>query len=384
LAAFVCALAAAPAAPAADIPGCTGSPPTAPCVVSLKKNGTPIPYTNVLDTGSEASGGQTYLLDGARHFDFSIQDEHGNYALDPDDSYEVVLDTGTVYPGEALSAGREVVVTRRVDGSSGHNIVRISMKPVRVADQACTSAGVCGPEAGRVLSGYWRAIVDNLAYLDSAPDRAAMRGYDFSTNAEWSSSPPLLDFDGHTIRVDVANAHWEDAAHTTPFVGHAELKFPFAMLNRLYDVDDPGSLTAGAFTITGAGAGATTSLVVDAGGHTVRVAMQNLTFSKRRLRIHGDTRPGRPHDVVARRQTSTRGRIRFSAATPRGSLIRGYKATCRYSSPTLRHHTWVIGSGSPLVVRSLRPGLRYTCNVRARSRAGLGRIARVTMPRVPG
>jgi hypothetical protein len=110
----------------------------------LKKNGTPIPYTNVLDTGSEVSGGQTYLLGGARYFDFSIQDEHGNYALDPDDSYEVVLDTGTVYPGEALSAGREVVVTRSVDGSSGHNIVRISMKPVRVADQACTSAGVCG------------------------------------------------------------------------------------------------------------------------------------------------------------------------------------------------------------------------------------------------
>jgi hypothetical protein len=46
----------------------------------LKKNGTPIPYTNVLDTGSEVSGGQTYLLGGARYFDFSIQDEHGNYA----------------------------------------------------------------------------------------------------------------------------------------------------------------------------------------------------------------------------------------------------------------------------------------------------------------
>jgi hypothetical protein len=382
LGAFVCAFAAAPAASAADIPACTGSPPTAPCVASLKKNGTPIPYTNVLETGSEVSSGQTYLSGGARYFDFSIQDEHGDYALDLDDSYEVVLDTGTVYPGEVLSAGREVVVTRSVGGSSGHNIVRISMRPVRVADHGCTNTGVCGLAAGRVLTGYWRAVVDNLAYLDSAADRAAMRGYDFSTNAEWSSSPPLLDFDGHTIRVDVANAHWEDAAHTTPFVGRAELKFPFPMLRRLYDVDDPGSLTPGAFTITGAGA-ATTSLVVDAGGHTVRVAIENLTFSKRRLRIHGDTRPARPHDVVARRQTSTRGRITFSPATPRGSLIRGYKATCRYSSPTLRHHAWVTGAGSPLIVRNLRPGLRYSCNVRALSRAGIGRIARVTMPRFP-
>jgi hypothetical protein len=128
LAAFACAFAAAPLASAADIPACTGSPPTAPCVVSLKKNGTTIPYTNVLGTGSEVSGGQTYLSGGARYFDFSIQDEDGDYALDPDDSYEVVLDTGTVYPGEALSAGREVVVTRTVDGGSGHNIVSISMK----------------------------------------------------------------------------------------------------------------------------------------------------------------------------------------------------------------------------------------------------------------
>jgi hypothetical protein len=383
LAALGCAFAAAPVASAADIPACTGSPPTAPCVVSLKKNGTTIPYTNVLGTGSEVSGGQTYLSGGARYFDFSIQDEDGEYALDPDDSYEVVLDTGTVYPGEALSAGREVVVTRSVDGSTGHNIVSISMKPVRVADLSCTSAGVCGLAAGRVLTGYWRTAVDNLAYLDSAADRAAMRGYDFSTNAEWSSSPPLLDFDGHTIRIDVANAHWEDAAHTTPFVGHAELKFPFAMLNRLYDVDDPGSLSAGAFTITGAGAGATTSLVVDAGGRTVRVAMENLTFSKRRLRIHGDTRPGRPQNVVASRRTSTRGRITFSPATPRGSLIRGYKATCRYSSPTFKHNAWATGPSSPLIVRGLRPRLRYTCNVRAMSRAGLGRIARVTMPRRP-
>ena len=59
--------------------------------------------------------------------------------------------------------------------------------------------------------------------------------------------------------------------------------------------------------------------------------------------------------------------------------MRGYKATCRATGHT------VIGSSSrnrsPLAVRGLRYGTRYSCSLRAKSRAGLGRVARVTIPR---
>jgi hypothetical protein len=64
------------------------------------------------------------------------------------------------------------------------------------------------------------------------------------------------------------------------------------MLSRLYDVDDPGSLTAGSFMVAGTGAAATTVVDIDSGGHVVHVTIEGITFSKRHLRIIGNMRPG--------------------------------------------------------------------------------------------
>lgn len=388
LAAFVCAFAAA--APASAHSGftleeCDLGPPVVigpPCVVSVKKNGAAIPY-------NAAPGGSDDLVvaihyhdpgDPTIRFNFSISAPDGSFTLDTTKRYEVALNLGAVYPGETFARGHDVRVDRTV--VDGHNIVTFTQNPVRMADDSCTGAGVCSMTATRTSTGYLDGWVNNLAYISDAADRAAMRGFDLASNVDWVSSPLELDDSTNSIFLRVANAHFEHDG-STPFIGSAEFKLPFPMLRRLYEVDDPASLTPAAFSVMGAGAAATTDVDVDATGHTVHVQLEGLTFSRRRLQIHGDTRPGRPQNVVARRRTSTRGRISFSPATPRGSLIRGYKATCRYSSPTLRHHTWVIGSGSPLIVRNLRPGLRYACTVRAMSRAGLGRIARVTMPRFP-
>ena len=388
LAAFACAFAVA--APASAHSGftlekCNLGPPVVvgpPCVVSVKKNGATIPY-------NAASGGSADLVvathyhvpgDPAIRFNFSIHAPDGSFTLDTTKRYEVALNLGAVYPGETFARGHNVRIDRTVVG--GHNIVTFTQNPVRMADDSCSGAGVCSMTATRTSTGYLDGWVNNLAYISDAADRAAMRGFDLASNVDWVSSPLELDDSTNSIFLRVANAHLEHDG-TTPFVGSAEFKLPFPMLRRLYEVDDPASLTPAAFSVTGAGSAAT-DVDVDGTGHTVHVQLEGLTFSRRRLQIHGDTRPSRPQVVAARRMTSTRGRITFAPATPRGSMIRGYKATCRYSSPTLRHYSWVIGPGSPLVVRHLRPGLRYTCSVRAISRAGLGRIARVRMPRFPG
>jgi len=391
LTAFACAFAAAPAASAHGgftLEECDLGPPVVvgpPCVVSVKKDGAAIPY-------NAASGGSDDLVvamhfhvpgDPTSRFNFSISAPDGSFTLNTAKRYEVALNLGGVYPGETFARGHDVKVDRTVVG--GHNIVTFTQNPVRMADDSCTGAGVCSMTATRTSTGYLDGWIDNLTYISDAADRTSMRGFDLASNVDWVSSPLELDDSTNSIFLRVANAHFEGPPSPagTLFVGSAEFKLPFPMLRRLYEVDDPASLTPAAFSVTGAGSAATTDVDVDATGHTVHVQLEGLTFSRRRLRILGDTRPGRPQGVVARRLTSTRGRISFSPATPRGSMIRGYKATCRYSSPTLRHHSWVIGPGSPLIVRNLRPGLRYACNVRAMSRAGLGQIARVTMPRFP-
>ena len=99
----------------------------------------------------------------------------------------------------------------------------------------------------------------------------------------------------------------------------------------------------------------------------------------KRLRITGDMRPTRPRNVTAKRLSPTRGRIRFDPAESRGSRVREYKAYCRHESSTGSFFSWRIGDGSPLYLTGLQPGRRYECTVRARSRAGWGPRAHVTM-----
>jgi len=55
--------------------------------------------------------------------------------------------------------------------------------------------------------------------------------------------------------------------------------------------------------------------------------------------------------------------------------VRGYQATCRSGGLTVRGSSF----RSPLRVTGLVPSRRYACSVRAKSRAGLGRIGRVTI-----
>ena len=122
---------------------------------------------------------------------------------------------------------------------------------------------------------------------------------------------------------------------------------------------------------------------MDPGGETVRVDIDGITFSKKRLRITGDTTPTRPQNVDAVRVSPYRGRITFDPAQSRGSRVREYRADCRNSSGAGDFFAGREDEDSPLVVRGLKPGLRYECSVRARSRAGYSRRVFVTIPRFP-
>jgi Fibronectin type III domain len=97
------------------------------------------------------------------------------------------------------------------------------------------------------------------------------------------------------------------------------------------------------------------------------------------LRSTGTTRPTRPRNVEAERVSPTKGKIRFDPARSRGSRIIKYKAYCRDTRDNANLWAWASDDESPLILRGLEPGYRYECTVRARSRAGFGPAARVTL-----
>ena len=372
----------APAAYAVDLPECVGDPATnAPCVEEVLKNGLPIPYTSTSPDGNEDVFAITYTDSGTRWFNWGIQADGGGFTLDPTDEYSITINTKAALPGETFARGEDVTVTRALDADS-HHLVTFVQRPVRMADDSCTGAGACLTTANRTLPGYIDGWIDNLNYISDPDDEAAMNGFDLASNIDWVSSPLELDYVTNSIFLRVNNAHFESDGSTV-FQGLAEFKLPFPMLRRLYHVDDPASLGPGAFSVTGAGGAAITSVTVDPTGETVRVDIDGITFSKKRLRITGDTRPTRPRNVTADRVAPTRGKIRFDPADSRGSRVREYRAYCRHQSGAGDFFSFREDEGSPLVLRGLKPGLRYECTVRARSRAGFGPAARVTMPRRP-
>lgn len=378
---LICAAAFAPAA-LADTPivDCDETPGP-PCFVSITKNGvTPLRQNNVLDTGVEVITGLTFVGSGTRYWQFSIQDEHGDYALNTSDTYEIVLDVGTANPAETFTRGKTVVVDRDLSVPN-HHTVTFTMNPVRVAYSfnGCHGNGTCDMRPDVLAPGYLEGWVDNLGFVTDPADEAAMQGWDMTASTDWVSSPPTLNFDTHTFLVDVANAHCEEPTGPacTPFVGSVEMTFPFAMLSHLYDVDDPASLGPTAFTFGGTGGGTVTLTVNDA-GHTVHVEITDLTFSKRRLKIIGNMRPGRVKNLRAVRVSGTVGKLKFDPAESHGSKVRGYKATCKSDSGLVATGS---ADASPLKVTGLSPGVKYGCKVWAKSRFGDGLKRGIVMPR---
>ena len=359
-------LALAGGAQAEPLPAC-GSTVATGCVISIEAGGVAVPYPDSEDyeVFADALG-----PGGAFDVNVTIRGEDGA-PLPTDVEWEIALNLGSLDPGETFARGRDVTVVR--GGTPGSRTVTVTLKPVRMAEGDCSSSGVCPEFASTLRPGYLDLWIGDLDYLASPADRAATWGFDLATNAEWVSTPLVLDRTGRAIVLDVANAHFEPLGAI--FVGSAEARLPFAMLSRIYKVDDPASLTPAAFAAT-AGSGAAPDVSVAVGADDVKVTMTGLQFSKRRLRISGNVRPGRPREVRAARTTAAMGTIRFLKALPRGARVRGYAVVCKAGRHTVR----ASSAGAPLRVRGLRDA-RYSCTLRAKSNAGMGRAAAVSIPR---
>jgi hypothetical protein len=381
LAVLAVAFAAAAAAPSADagllvpLPAC-GGPTTTNCVVSVTRNSVAQPYPSTggdpyqitvasvppPDPGELPSNEDLYL---------SADRTAGGWTLDSSDVWVFTINTGSLAPLTTFSRGRNVEVTR--GGTAASHTLRVELQPVRMAYGACNSSGGCPGLPSTLAPGYLDGWINDLSYVTDPDYAAAQRGFDLATNADWASTPPQLDFETNSIVLDVANAHFEPDG-TTVFVGEAEFRLPNAMLRGLYNVDDPASLTASAFRVS-TGSGPAPTITVAVGTGEVNVRIENITFSKRKLKITGDTRPRAPRTVRARRTGRTTATVRFLKALPRGSKVRGYVATCSSSGRVVRKSALA----SPIRMTGLSSSL-WRCNVRAKSRAGLGRWASFRIP----
>jgi hypothetical protein len=357
--------------PSTPVPWCSATV-TTQCIVSAHDGDVPVteadPLLEVTST--------RYVLDGATSFHVGVDRRGGGHLLDPTHAYDVTVNLGSTIAWETFERGHDVQVTR--GGSATSQTVTFRMHPARMdyTDSGCGGTGTCPAVGQHLVTGYWEATVDDAGFATDATYRAALRGFDLATNADWVSSPLQMDFATNTITLDVSNAHLEPDG-TTPFIGHAQFTLPFSMLLGLYGVDMPTTLTSSAFGVTGASSGTTTSVVV--GASEVTVTLEGLTFSKHALRLYGHTFPARPSSLRARRTSRATARIVVGAAMQRGSRIRGYVATCSQG----RHVTRGVtrdGIGSAVItVTGLRAG-HATCVVRALSRAGRG-VARAVLVR---
>ena len=144
------------------------------------------------------------------------------------------------------------------------------------------------------------------------------------------------------------------------------------MLSRLYGVDDPATLTASAFTVTAPGASASTSVVVGAG--SVKVELDGITFSKRRLRIHGE------HDAALREEPPRRADVDVDGAhrIHEGEAARLEGARLQGDLPRGQPRGHGVLDEEPLADSRLGPSLRHELHVHAareeqgRSRQDLG------------
>lgn len=363
------------------LPPCDGGT-TKNCIVHAKRNGADIPLptavedpyvVDVFRSVDSATGTKSYSLHVTRGGDAQP------FTLDPSDVWDVKINTGGAYPWITFQRGKNVEITRGGNETDGYTI-RFVMGPVRMAttEDACGHQNNCGgPEskADKLHTGYLEANWDDAQYAEPGY-RELLKGFDLATNTDWVSTPLQLDYDTNSIVLDVGNRHYEPDG-TTVFQGRAEFRIPFGMLKGLYNVDDPSSLTASAFKTTTGGGSPTTSVTV--GTNDVHVMITGLTFTKRQIRITGNTRPRRPGNLTAVRKGNKWGVLKFLESQPRGSKVRGYEGTCERPN----HFVRVQAEGSPIVMTNLQPGAGYDCKVRAKSRAGKSPAAKVRMPANP-
>lgn len=350
---------------------CTSSS-DANCVRALTRNGAPVsssdPNWSAHATFSAAGG--------EKAISWSIWSETASDALDLgspalSDTWSVTLDTAFV-PRVSSAYGTDVHVSRASLGSGRYRIT-ITARPTTVTDNdECTTSSwpwVCPTTASDERIAYLAGNVTDYGTWDDVAQRDAMYGMNLSTNVGVTSIPPEVEFDSATdtnrLLIRLANQHYR-VDGTTVFKGFVHLRIPNAYLREVYGINDPASMTSGSLT-TSLGSG-TTTVKQESGDDAMLVDATGITFSARKLVIkRGTVKPTKPTKVHAKRTSATKAKVTYAKSRARGSKITGYQAKCTAGKSV---RTATVKKGTRITVTKLRTNTKYTCKVRAKSKAG--------------
>ncbi len=365
---------AVPRAPRTAGDGWCASPTSVPCIVTVTRDGSPVvdgsPTWDVTVgdiSGSGAHAAQWFVSDPSASVTDPLTSE--TYASMPaaetGHSWSITVRVA-FQPRETDGYGDNMTV-HRVDNGNGTSDVTITANPVTMgANAECTTSSwpwSCPSTSGANVTLIQGDISDFEQWNDSS-QWGDFNGMDMSTNIEATDIPPEITGDPFTITVDLANSHQLVGAGS-PFQGFFHITIPNQFLIDM-GIDDPSTLDpAGISTSIGSG-----TVVVTPGSDSTQVDATGIAFSPRSLKLkRGIVTPTRV-TIVHSSRTKFRAHLSFQKSRPRGSRIKGYEARC-----LAKHHPrrTVSGKHSPLVVKQLAAGVRYTCAVRAHAKAGYGR-----------
>ena len=340
----------------------------APCIVSATKDGVPVTSTDPI-WGIVLT---SYNVGKSRELRWIIQKD-GSFELGADaldDVWVITVRTGSVVPRVVFAYGADATIVRL----SSPNRVTITSIPVKMTDNDECDPNwpwSCPHRATNDFVGYLDTIVTDYGAWSDRAQRESMYGMNYTTNIGLTSIPPEVVHDpstgGGRLLIRLANHH--EFSDGSLFEGFAHLRIPNLFLRRVYGIDDPATLTGAGLATSGTGAAASVVVSRESGGGAMLVDITDMTFSRRRVRIsRGVITPTKPKDVAARRVAPDRAKLKFTASKRRGSKITGYKASCVRGATVLSGRA----NKSPVVVKGLSPGVKYSCRVRALSKAGPG------------
>lgn len=346
------------------------------CILSQTKNGVPItrpgsgtfeePYIDLIGSGD--------VRFGVQHTNVDTGVSDGD--VPPGDTYELVVNTGSIRPREVFGHIRGVTYSTAGNATSGYTFT-LSFRPTPIAwvwppDTRTCVVGSCGDDttmADLTYDGFVTGYVTDLASSGLPASEIDLRtGFVHVYNAQDANL--YYDPDSNALVVQLANPHLK--APGVVATGSYQTFIPYAMLTGLMNVPAPSSLTGGSFVVSRSLSGSTTTvpftLTHTAAG--VRINITGITYSSPTYRIRPKkTPPGAPRLRRVERATPTSVRVRFRApVADGGASVTEYRARCRRLDGAWHRAT---RSRSPIVVRNV-PRRTVTCYVRAVNRIGAG------------
>jgi Fibronectin type III domain len=364
---------------------CVDSSTPRPCLESATLNGDPLPSGLEIDSVGKADDGF-----GNTYFQFLLAgDTDMIKALTKADSLQTMWDMGTMSPDYTEAFAYRPDVDRINDGDGTYHL-RYTGSPILVTSGCNESAAwplpcpsVSDADSVQFEVDVYQRADNEFVGFDRAQSPQSVNGIFLEKAADGSEY----------LSSEMVNSGYLSDG-TTPFKGDVRFRIPYHMLRSDFDIPDPETMVPASLVGQVNAKKAIFDIQQDPDGGGVIVDISNLDFrasatprgttnvasadARANHRINrvikvkrGTIRPTKPKITAAKRASATKAKLTFTRAKPRGAKVHGYTARCVAKGST----RVVDGKYPTVVVRHLKAGKHYTCQVRARSKAGPGRYS---------